>query len=265
MTASAWSGCLLPAHEEAPAIESDFPCGALAVGAAAAAEPYRAALRLVAARTGCRVPQPSQLVPAERSLIRLAPADTPIPSAELGAVDFVSGGAITTAALHALYRIPGTTAMVRVWEPQLLDPTNLNRYVLMRRSMIGVPKALALKSWAPASVNVEALERLVDEAAIKEIGQWAPYVLVGTDNLPARWLVQSTWPQWLGVAGTAGFMVLVSEHERHQPCAGCIHAWTEDVPGDIPTVSFVSYWAGLLLAARMLRRQVVGPISLQGK
>jgi hypothetical protein len=57
-------------------------------------------------------------------------------------------------------------------------------------------------------------------------------------------------------------MVVVSEHERGQPCAGCLHAWTEDVVGDIPTISFVSYWAGLLLVARMLRRKVAGPIPL---
>lgn len=261
LTASPWSGQLLPASESASRILGEFPIGALSAAAAAAAEPYRAALRLVAARTGREPLRPSYLLPVVRASIDLAPAGTPLPVPNIGSIDLVSGGAIISNALHALFRLPDIRARFRVWDPQALDGSNLNRYLLMRRSMRGMPKAEALKRWAPAGVTVDAIARQVDEVVLRELGELAPHVLVGVDNLEARWLVQSFWPRWLAVAGTAQFMVVASEHEPGMPCARCLHGWTENVPGDIPTISFVSYWAGLLLASRLLRHLASGAIG----
>ena len=55
----------------------------------------------------------------------------------LGAVDVISGGTITNAALYALLRMPAVSAAMRVIEPDLLNLPNLNRYALARRLMIG--------------------------------------------------------------------------------------------------------------------------------
>ncbi len=84
----------------------------------------------------------------------------------------------------------------------------------------------------------------------------APRVIVGTDDIPARWAVQRSRPEWLGVGATSHFFTVTSSHTTGQACAGCLHA--EDDPGGglIPTVSFVSYWAGLLLAIRLLRHSL---------
>src|SRR5207302_10789968 len=140
-----------------------------------------------------------------------------------------------------------------VFEPQNLAVSNLNRYVLMRRSMGELAKTLMAERWARPEVTIVGHRLHIDEQTVASIGPWSPRVIVGTDNVSARWLVQRSWPKWLAVAGTAGFMVLASEHEPGQPCAGCVHAWTEDVTRDVPTASFVSYWGGLLAAVRLLR------------
>ena len=263
LSATAWSGQLLRPTEPAPRIQTSFPLGALGVAAAAAAEPYRAALREVVGRTGTQPPRASYLVAVQRARFEFAPKATPVPSMELGPIDLISGGAIANALLHALYRLPNVRAKLRLWEPEALDGTNLNRYALMRRSMIRIPKTDALQAWAPRGVEVETHRASVDAAVIHDIGTLAPHVVVGTDNLEARWLLQSEWPRWLGIGSTARFMVIVSEHEPGMPCARCLHGWTEDVPGPIPTISFVSYWAGLHVAARLLRHAATGQVSLE--
>jgi hypothetical protein len=258
LTATAWEGELRPAADDCAPLATPFPMGALCAAAAAAAEPYRAALRLAVRRTGCKPLREADLRSVDRVMVQLAPKDTSTPEQVVGNVDFVSGGAIATAALHALYRVPQLRGTVRVWEPEALAATNLNRYQLMRRSMIGESKTAMHRRWAPDGVTVEEHPVLVDADSLAEMGPWAPHVVVGTDNLAARWLVQRSWPSWLGVGATAGFMAIVSEHELGKPCAGCMHAWTEDVPGEIPTISFVSYWAGLLVTSRLIRHMAGG-------
>jgi hypothetical protein len=261
LSAGPWSGSMVPAMEAGRRVRGTFPIGALAIAATAAAEPYRAALRSIATRNGCIVPEPTQLDPAIRIHLRLAPNDAPSPDElDLGAVDVVSGGAITTAAMHVLLRLPGVTAAVRLWEPELLDVSNLNRYLLMLRTMVGRPKVEMLEHWGHHGFDIDGHRQLVDESALPRIGPWASQVMVGTDNTEARLLVQRTWPAWLVVAGTAGFMAMVSEHEPGQPCAGCLHSWTESVLGDVPTISFVSYWAGLLAATRLVRQRLLGRV-----
>jgi hypothetical protein len=262
LAASPWAGYLLPPTELAPRIEGAFPIGAAAAAAMAAAEPFRAALRAAAALTRCTVPIPEFLTASSRAEVILAPGGTRTDGFALGAIDMVSGGAISTAALHLLLRIPGCQTDLRVWEPQTADGSNLNRYPLLRRSMVGMPKVEVLSRWAAGGVTLQGDNRQVTDELVHTIGSFAPRVLVGTDNVESRWTVQETWPEWLCVAGTAGFMVMVSEHEPGRPCVRCLHRATENVPGDIPTVSFVSYWGGLLAIVRLLRQYVDGPCAL---
>lgn len=261
LSADSWCGRMLPVGEQVARIAGDFPIGALAAATAAAAEPYRAALRAVAVSPGCTVPEPLLLEPATSVSLRLAEASTATTGFDFGGLDMISGGALTTAALHALLRIDDVTANVRVWEPQSLEASNLNRYALMRRSMVGMPKVAMLERWQRGGISIAGHAELVNTMLVRRIEKWAPWVFVGTDNVEARWIVQSAWPEHLVVAGTANFMAMVSEHDHTRACAGCLHPASENVPGDVPTVSFVSYLGGLLAAARLLRWAGAGPSS----
>jgi hypothetical protein len=64
--------------------------------------------------------------------------------------------------------------------------------------------------------------------------------------------VQREWPAWLCVGATSHLEVRLSAHVDPGPCAGCAHPEDEPLDGDIPTISFVSYWAGLLQARELL-------------
>src|SRR5262249_46651047 len=84
--------------------------------------------------------------------------------------------------------------------------------------------------------------------------QLAPRVIVGVDDIPSRWAVQREAPGWVGVAGTSHFSISSSSHGAGEPCSGCLHSLDDpDGFNPIPTISFVSFWAGLSLAVRLIR------------
>jgi hypothetical protein len=89
---------------------------------------------------------------------------------------------------------------VRVWEPQHLDPSNLNRYVLMRRPMLPMSKIAMLEHWQRGTVSISGFDTLVNSELVARIQPWAPWVFVG-DNIEAPRLVQRDWPQHLGDHG----------------------------------------------------------------
>jgi hypothetical protein len=187
--------------------------------------------------------------PAEYSLIPLdwRPQD-------LGAVDSISAGAITTASLYLLLRVPGLGIQLRLIDDDIGAVSNLNRYLLFRRSLIGIPKPDALATFAMDLIRLKPVVRRFDPAHEQAILPLARNVIVGVDDIPSRWRAQAAGPGWMGVGATSHFEVVVSEHTSDSACAGCLHPHDDPGPaGDIPTISFVSALAGFLLAYRLLR------------
>jgi hypothetical protein len=231
-----------------------LPFGPLACAAAAAAEALRAALPLVSERAG------SQLVAdAHRLTIGQTIAldlrhffPTVEPGLDLGEIDAVSGGAITNAALYVLRRTPGAHGKVRVIEAEALDLSNINRYMLVLRRHVGMAKAETLESYAGGGLQVAGVRLRLEDPTIEEIGPLADRVLVGVDHIPSRWLIQREAPGWVAVGSTQSLDVLVSSHPLGEPCAGCLHPRDIDNDAVVPTISFVSFWAGLLLALELL-------------
>lgn len=87
--------------------------------------------------------------------------------------------------------------------------------------------------------------------------------MVGADDVEVRHRAQARRPEWLGVGATSHFLVLITEHPRGSACAGCAHvALGEDI-AVIPTISIVSFWAGLLLALRLIARAGGRPYPLE--
>jgi hypothetical protein len=247
-----WSGQTIPANGLSKRWEGVFPVGALVAAGIAAPEVFKLAIR----NLGKKLPYPMGddfLVPVERAHIRVAPLNTPIGPYHLGALDCVSGGAIINSALFTLLHLPDITADVRVIEPEQLDLSNLNRYPLSSRSECGSQKITALRNWSRTGFHIDGLEEAFSVKSRDLILPFAPRILVGTDDIPARWAVQREWPKWLGVGATSHFLTVTSSHMQGLPCAGCLHPFDDPDTSLIPTISFVSYWAGLLLAIRLLR------------
>jgi hypothetical protein len=241
--------------------ERDWPFGALAVGALIATEAFKAAMHVLRPFATDELLFEALFAFSDDLCVELAPCGAP-KCASFGEVDFVSGGAITNAVLFVLTRLPQVTGRGRVVEPDVTDGSNLNRYALLCRSGVGQPKARLLRLLLEPYLELEALDYRYEGGQIARVGEFFPAVLVGADDIPVRWKVQEEHPNWLGVGATTHWSAMASFHARGMACARCLHP--RDDPGNdrIPTVAFVSFFSGLLLACYFARTVAGEDISL---
>lgn len=101
-------------------------------------------------------------------------------------------------------------------------------------------------------MRIDGLSVAFAREAVEVVGGLGPTVLVGVDDIPSRWTVQRAAPGWVSVGATSHGFVMVSGHEPNAACAGCAHPRDESLEGQIPTISFVSFWGGLLQARALL-------------
>jgi hypothetical protein len=246
------TACVEPIGASTGAVwQSAWPMGALAAAGAAAPEALRVALRRIAQNANIELAatysyDTDRVISVDLSLPHGMPAEI-----DAGRVDFISGGAITTSAIYALLRFPIRGA-VRVIEPDTLDVSNMNRYPLMRRSDCGAPKVAMLSRYSRSGFSITGQPLRFDMESTSMIGVLAPTVFVGVDDIPSRWAVQRLTPEWLCVGATSHLFIVVSTHEPGQACAGCVHPRDDEGVVPIPTISFASFWAGLLQARSLL-------------
>jgi len=255
LQADAWSGGIVSGGGTRWCDHAS-PFGALASAGLAAGEAFKAAVAQLRSSSLNVNAFDELFAPTVEAIVRLAPAGTPAPSGDMGSFDCVSGGAIIQAALYALCRIPGARGAVRVIEPEVADLTNLNRYSLLRRSRSAVLKAVDLAEMGLAGLRIEPIPQRYDATFREQLGPPAPAVLVGVDDIPSRWEVQAAAPFWLGVGATTHYSAMASYHVAGLGCARCLHPRDEPGGGPIPTISFVSHWAGLWLASLFARERI---------
>lgn len=232
----------------------DSPFGALAASGLAAGEAFKVSMRKLGHLAASARTFDEVFSPTTEALVRIAPTGTPLPSNRLGNVDFVSGGAITQNALFALARIPHVKGRARIIEPQDLELSNLNRYPLLRRSGVGRSKISDLTDLDLDSLVLEGEKAYYQEMEHHANSDSHGTVLVGVDDISVRWAVQRSRPRWLGVGATSHYSAMASFHHYGLPCAGCVHPRDTEPDGHIPTVAFVSHWAGLWLASLFVRQ-----------
>lgn len=225
----------------------EWPIGGLAAGALAAAEVFKISMRKLRAQARAHGYFDDLYAPCGSASVRLAPPETGCVTV-LPTFDFISGGAIANAFFYAMYRLPDIEGRGRVFDDDRSALSNLNRNALLVRSALDAFKVDDLARFG---------EQVVIEPQQVRFGEGAPLAditLVGVDDIRSRWLAQRTNPTWLGVGATEGFNIQVSSHEPGQACVGCLHPVEAAVDGGpIPTIAFVSFWSGLMLAVRWLR------------
>jgi len=253
VTGTDWSCTVGPANQIPPyRWGGDWPIGSLLAAAAAAPDALRAALQRIASATGHHLSAEFDSQPGREVTIDLSNWAIPHGCRDLGRIDVISGGAITNATTYAILRVPELSADLRVIEPETIDLTNLNRYPLARRSDQSQPKVRVLEGYSRGSITISGIAERFDDSWPALLGSLAPRILVGADQIPARWAVQQAAPRWLQVSGTSHFFAMASSHHPDGPCAGCAHPIDEGGNEPIPTISFVSLWAGILQALDLL-------------
>lgn len=232
----------------------DVPVGAMAAAAAAAAEGLRAAVPRIAECLDRPAPVDFRWHRRRDRRVKLDLRRYRIEErTRLGDVDMISGGAITNAALFVLLRMPGISGSMRIVEPDRLDISNLNRYSLARFSMLSRQKIDSLAVWDSMDLRITGLAEKLETTTLAELAPMARRILVGVDHIPSRWVAQrAAGSGWVCVGSSSHDFVLVSSHAPGTPCAGCVHPVDDSVDVEIPTISFVSFWAGLVQALELI-------------
>lgn len=260
LAGSEWYGALAMEHSaEVQAWTVEWPVGSMVSAALAANEAFKFVLRQMPLRN-----QADQVFfeSSRFSSWNFGLVTIPTEDIRVGEVDVVSGGAICQAALYALLRVPKIQMWGRIFDDDLTGASNLNRNMLTAVTDIGSKKVQLVAERCRPKLRLEPIpNRFAGKAS--ELGKLAPRIIVGVDDIPSRWQAQRDASGWLAVSGTSHFSVSSSDHRPCEPCSGCLHP--VDDPGaanPIPTVSFVSFWAGLAMTVRLLREALGSPYAL---
>jgi hypothetical protein len=266
--------CRLERAAESARISCDYPLGALAAAAAVAAIALHAALPQIELATGLTRtsrPRPNPGPPVDVDLTRIF---TTLGARSLDAsIDAISAGAITNAFVSCGLWLPENTSAMRVFDDDDVAIHNVNRCLQFRASDTDHPKVDVLREASSNGLSITGINTRFDKANADDYRPLADRVVVGVDNITARWWVQDEWPQNLYIGATTNNEAIATNHHPGGPCAGCAHPESGPTPDEIPTISFVSLWAGLLQLCALLaesteptpaRRIAVYPFALGG-
>ena len=252
LNATSWQARMTSVEVKEAWSANDWPIGAMGAAALGAAEAFKSAMRRLAFAASDPTVFTQLFYPTTDVGIDLAPPNT-AEIAVLGNVDLVSGGAINNSALYALLRLPNLTGAGRIIDHDIIDLSNLNRCMLFLLCKLQHTKADVLACFAPKSFPILPVVSRFEPKVFTRLGRLSDAVLVGVDDIKARWDVQRAWPNWLGIGATTHFNSMASFHTPETPCAGCLYPRDDQTVGPIATVAFVSFWAGLLITTLYLR------------
>lgn len=255
---SAWAGEIASWPWKPPTTEHDWPMGAMAAAVLVASEAIKFVGLALAPISSNPSTNREMFAFAPTARLELAPEDTPRVST-LGIFDIISAGAISNAVLYALLRLPHVTGDARAFDRDVSDVSNLNRNMLLTRRTLPLSKVGLFHALGRGLV-VERVER---HFAADDLESIAENVVVGVDDVPTRWLLAGARVNWMGVGATSHFGSMASVHFAHSACAACQHPHDESVDGPIPTIAFVSFLSGLMVAADFLREISRSTASLE--
>lgn len=177
---------------------------------------------------------------------------------DLGEITFIGAGAIVTCTLHALLSVPHLRGYFHLMDPKILDEPDLNRYLLCFMDHLAKPKVDILASLSRPGLTIDP-HRISYEAFRNSVSLPLDVVVMGVDHIPSRWDVQRDHPRLLLNGATEGDRVRVSVHHAgvDAACVGCLNPDQGKLPNDlVAAVPFVSNFAGLVLAAELLKERL---------
>ena len=244
---SDWSAELAPWPIQARCDPGDRPIGAMGAAVLVASEAAKLAGLSLARLAGSAGHFHELFTPTQAVRLVLAPDTTPR-RPDLGTFDMISAGAVSNAFLYALLRLPGVNGIARAFDKDISDQPNRNRNMLLLPKFLDHPKVELFKHFG-RGISVEPVNRHFAEGDLSSLSD---RIAVGVDDIPTRWILAKRRPDWMGVGATSHFNSMASVHYPHGACAACLHPQDESLVGPTPTIAFVSFLAGLMMAADFL-------------
>lgn len=158
-------------------------------------------------------------------------------TADVGKVYLVGAGAIGNGALWGLAR-SGVKGELLVVDPQDIELSNLQRYVMAVRNDVGSAKAEKASQWlrGVSQLNVVPHKQSWDDHARGSADWLFPRVLVALDTADARIGVQASLPKWIVNAWTRLAAMGVSRHSSLAnaggSCLACLYMPAGKEPGE---------------------------------
>ncbi len=251
-----WSGTLSEWPNQSAWTNTESPFGAMTAAALAAAETFKISGRILLPIGNACEGFWDTFGQSQKLHFRLAPEETPLVS-EIGVFDIVSAGAVSNGFVYALARIANVRGNGRSFDKDRADHPNRNRNMLQLPKHYGLPKVDTFVFGN--DLKIDPIPRHFEE---HDLASMAPRVIVGVDDIPTRWMLTRGNPDWMGVGATSHFSAMASVHYAHSACAACLHPKDEPMDGATPTVAFVSFFAGLQVAADFIRDVACSDIGL---
>jgi hypothetical protein len=157
---------------------------------------------------------------------KTAGANLTIPSTVLGNVLFVGVGAVGNAAMWALSRDARVRGLLRVVDPESVELSNLQRYLLALHTDLGTPKVnLAERALIGTQLVVEPYKKSLEEFAEGSATDRTPTTVVSVDNVDGRRAAQALLPRLVINGWTGGEALGTSWHmfSRESACLACLY------------------------------------------
>ncbi len=208
-----------------------YPLAALAAAAVGAGELFRVVFAEALGEPGRRAEQPGTTnVIAGREAGAIWPSS--VDALDVGEVHLIGAGAVGQACLLALSTLPVNGRLIAI-DPEVLEVSNLQRYVLAGDVDVGVAKtALAQRALTGTALSVEESQsRWGDQYGA---GEPVERVLVALDSAQARIDVAASLPRYAYNAWTQPQDLGWSRHEAFgvEPCLACLYYPTGRRPSD---------------------------------
>ncbi|HEY0413302.1 MAG TPA: hypothetical protein VGD66_09175 [Allosphingosinicella sp.] len=245
---SDWSGEINEWPMGSRCSNGDWPMGAMAAAVLMASEAVKISGRILTNLSDRSGHLREVFADCRTARLRLAPESTP-KSVGLGRFDIISAGAVSNGFLYALLRLPGLSGRARVFDQDLSDQTNGNRNMLLVGALLHLAKVDLFK-YFEGGLQIEPVQRHFRKDDLPSL---ADVVMVGVDDIPTRWLLAGARASWMGVGATSHFGSMASVHYPYSACAACLHPHDELQAGPVPTIAFVSFLSGLMVAADLIR------------
>lgn len=248
---SAWSGEISDWPPQPPVTEFDWPMRAMAAAVLVAAEVAKMVARNLKDLSLDAGAVMEHFATSRHARLILAEESTP-KCAALGDFTAVSAGAVTNGMFYALCRMPGIHGRMITFDGDCSEQSNLNRnMLLLQRFLTGeLSQKTRLLEHFGHGLKVISVPRRFDA---NELPALLGRVVVGVDHVPTRWLLAQGKYDWMGVGATSHFDVLSSFHYPYSGCPACLHPHDDAAAPQItPTIAYVSFLAGLLLATDLI-------------